>query len=270
METNKSAIGVFDSGVGGLTVLKRLKEAMPDEDYIYFGDTARVPYGNKTKEQLLDFGRNILDFFKEKRVKAVVIACNTSSAVTYETLKNEYDFELFSLILPTAKVVADGQYSKIGVMATLATINSHAYKNEIGKITNKTEVLEVACPKLVEIVEKGQIESSETIVTLKEYLTPLMMANVEKIILGCTHYPFLKDKINTITQRKIGLIDPAEALTIYVKEFLSQKFLLNSNNNGKIKYYVSSNPEQFQKNGSLFLENCDLPEIIEFKEKSKL
>ena len=156
-----SPVGFFDSGVGGLSVYARFRELLPYENTIYFGDLKNMPYGNKSKEQLIGFARNILNFFKERHVKAVVIACNTSSAVAYDTIKDEYDFKIYPIIQSCAKVIAKLDIKNIGVFATAATINSHAYKTEINKYNSSILVTEIACPKWTNFVEEGLIDSPE-------------------------------------------------------------------------------------------------------------
>ena len=150
---NNTPIGFFDSGVGGLSVYARFREILPNENTIYYGDLKNLPYGNKTKDELIGFARKILNFFKTKNVKAVIIACNTSSALAYDTIKNEYDFEIFPIIQSCAEVISSMNYNRIGVFATEGTVKSGAYKKEIQKYNSKIEVKEIACPNWVSIVE---------------------------------------------------------------------------------------------------------------------
>ena len=254
-------IGVFDSGIGGLTVLKQLDMLLPNENFLYFGDTARVPYGEKTPEQLLSFVREIMEWFKSNKVKAVVMACNTSSAVTYEEIKNDYDFPVFSLIEPTAKYVSYLSVSKIGVLATSATVNSHAYSNSIKKLDSTKIVLERACPGLVELVESNKTETQEARKLIVKYVVPFLEQKVEKIILGCTHYPYLRSVINEITGDNEMLIDPAKHLAEEVVDTLLQQELLNEEKHGTRKFFASSNPEMFREAGKRFY-----PEIDEVRE----
>ena len=255
-------IGVFDSGVGGLTVLKRLAEELPNENYIYFGDTARVPYGEKTREQLFDIVREILDWYKSKDAKAVIMACNTSSAVVLDEIKDDYNFPIFGLIQPTAEYVAYSNAAKIGVISTTATAKSQAYSKTINKLNPEIEVFETACPGLVEIVESNKIETYEAKKLVIKYVMPLLEKKVDKIILGCTHYPYLREIINTLTNDNEMLIDPAEHLTLKVAEDLTLLNILNDSLLGNREYYVSSNAPMFAEVGRHFYASCgDVKEI---------
>ena len=263
-------IGVFDSGVGGLTVLKRLAEELPNENYIYFGDTARVPYGEKTKEQLFDIVREILDWYKSKDAKAVIMACNTSSAVVLDEIKDDYNFPIFGLIQPTAEYVAYSNAAKIGVISTTATAKSQAYSKTINKLNPEIEVFETACPGLVEIVESNKIETYEAKKLVIKYVMPLLEKKVDKIILGCTHYPYLREIINTLTNDNEMLIDPAEHLAHKVAEDLILLDILNDSSEGKREYYVSSNAPMFAEVGRHFYEDCKEVKEISLTEALKV
>ena len=255
MNKNKP-IGVFDSGIGGLSVLKTLVAELPDEDYIYFGDTARVPYGEKSKEQLLGFVVEILSWFKANNAKAVLMACNTSSAVVLDIVRNKYDFPIFGLIKPTANYVSGLDAKKIGIIATSATVNSKAYSKAITDLDPEKEVFETACPGLVEIVESGQTNSRHASMLVSRYINPLLEKKVDKIILGCTHYPYLADIINQITGRTDMLIDPAYYLVQSVKDELEEQNLINDVGYGSRKYFVSANAGRFVRVGKLFFSDC--------------
>jgi glutamate racemase len=248
-------IGVFDSGVGGLTVLKKLVQEMPNEDYIYFGDTARVPYGEKTKDQLIGFSREILDWYKKNNVKMVLMACNTSSSVALDAVKNDYDFPILGLIRPAAEYTAKLEMKRIGIIATSATIKSNAYKTAINNIDPDKEIFQVPCPGLVEIVESGKVDSQESIELVSKYIKPLIENKAEKIILGCTHYPYFSDIINKLTNKTDILIDPGTYITIAAKEKLN-KIGTNNSSKGSIQYFVSSNPEIFVQVGHKFFNDC--------------
>lgn len=260
-------IGVFDSGVGGLTVLKRLVNVLPDEDYIYFGDTARVPYGEKTKDQLIGFSREILDWYKKNNVKMVLMACNTSSSVALDVVKDEYDFPVLGLIKPTAEYTAKLNINRIGVIATSATVKSNAYKSAINAVDPNKEVFQVPCPGLVEIVESGNVDSFESKELISRYILPLVDNNVEKIILGCTHYPYFSNLIYKLTGDEKILIDPGAYLVKTAKEKLNEVGF-NGSNKGSRKYFVSSNPDMFVQAGSKFFEDCQKAEEIDFSELS--
>jgi glutamate racemase len=245
-------IAVFDSGVGGLSVLKKLMEKLPNEKYIYFGDTARIPYGEKTKEQLISYAREILDWYENLNVKLALMACNTSSATSLEEVRPDYNFEIMGLIAPTANFIAENNFKKIGIMATSATVKSHAYKNAILKLNPNAEVFETACPGLVEFVENGEYKSKKVEETVKIFTEKLLEQGAEKIVLGCTHYPYLRETITRITGDI--LIDPAEFIVDSAKDYLEKNNLFNNELNVKNSFYVSSNPNIFEKTGKLFLE----------------
>jgi len=252
----KEAIGIFDSGVGGLTVVKEAIKTLPNENILYFGDTARVPYGSKTPEEILTIVREIIDWMLGFKVKAIAMACNTSSALALETVKKEYPVPIFGLIKPTAYHISsqDKNVKKVGVIATEATIKSKAYSKEINKFRPDIEVFETACPGLVEIIESGQINTIAAQAFLKDLLDPMMKKNVDKIILGCTHYPFAAEVITNLYKKENLLINPAAFMVKEIKEALESARLLNGfNPNADKQFYVSAAPIQFAKVGSTLL-----------------
>ncbi len=248
---NNCPIGVFDSGVGGLSVFSQLIKLLPDENYIYFGDTLNLPYGSKTKEELIEITGNIFDFFKSQNVKAVVMACNTTSAVTYDTLKNKYDYKIYPIVQNISKCIAQKGYKNIGVFATNATINSHAYKKEIQSYDNTINVIETACPDWVNIVENELQNEEKSVQNIKLHLEEMLKHNVDKIILGCTHYPYLLGVLSKFAPESL-FINPAEAFAKYIKDDLTNNNLLNSKKTYDPKFYVSSNPNQFKSASKLF------------------
>ena len=250
-----SPIGFFDSGVGGLSVYARFREVLPSENTIYFGDLKNLPYGNKSKEELIGFARKILDFFKYKKVKAVVIACNTSSALAYEEIKNEYDFQIFPIIQSCAKVIANSDIDKIGVFATVGTVNSAAYKREITKYNSQIQVNEIACPNWVSIVE-GIYTNGEK--DIKSHMDEMLNFSPDKIILGCTHYPYLLGELKKYAPAEI-FIDPAEIFVDYIQKNIVHN---DSNITGFEEFYVSANPELFIENAKMFYEVNGLPQLV--------
>lgn len=257
-----SPIGFFDSGVGGLSVYSLFKKILPSENTLYFGDLKNMPYGNKTKEELLGFARRILNFFKSKNVKAVVIACNTSSANVYDIIKDEYDFKIYPIIQSSAEVISAMNVKKVGVFATVATINSGAYKREIQKHNPKMEVIEHACPNWTSFVEEGKIDSSECLADVKSHLDKILEQNPDKIILGCTHYPFLLPLLAKYTDKEV-FIDPAKIFVDFIYNDLKESGLLcDLAENGTEKFFVSANPKEFVKNAKLFYEVKELPTIF--------
>ena len=243
-------IGVYDSGVGGLTVLKELVEQMPDEKYVYFGDLKNLPYGEKSKEELEKIGRKIFDFFASKKVKAVVMACNTTSALLYDKVKNEYPFKIYPVIQTVSKYLAQKPVKKLGVFATAATINSHAYKKEINKYNPDIEVFEQACPNWVKIVENRDF-SEKNIENIRNDLNIMLKNKPEAIVLGCTHYPYLIDILSKYSPKKI-FINPAKKLAELIKKDMKAANLLSQDDCNKITFYVSDSAEKFIKSSEMF------------------
>ncbi len=256
------AIGVMDSGVGGLTVLKQLLSVCPKENYIYFGDTKNLPYGEKSKEQLIEIVKEIFEFFEQKNVKAVVLACNTTSATAYEELKDKYPFKIYPLIQSVAQYMsADKGLLKLGVMATEATVKTKTYTKEFKKYNTDIEVIEQACPLWVPIVEKHLTNYDEK-QAIYGYLKNVLEFNPQKIILGCTHYPYLMDKISKYAPREL-FINPAQIFARYIIDDLKQNSLINETQSGSVHYYASSNPDNFRQNAKMFLEIDETPQLIE-------
>ena len=256
-----SPIGFFDSGVGGLSVYARFKSLLPHENTIYFGDLKNLPYGEKSKDELVSFARNILIFFKSKDVKAVVIACNTSSALAYDSIKDEYDFKIYPIIQSCAKVISSFNVNKVGIFATSGTVSSGAYKREICTYNPNIEVKEIACPNWVGIVEG--VSEVDPDVDIKEKMDEMLNFNPDKIILGCTHYPYLLKKLEAYVSKE-KFIDPAGIFTVFVKEDLRKSELLTpSAYSGKEEFFVSANPDVFINNAKLFYEITKTPEIFD-------
>lgn len=259
---NTSPIGFFDSGVGGLSVLARFRELLPNENIIYFGDTIHLPYGNKSKQELIGYARNILDFMQSKDIKAVVIACNTSSAQAYDTIKDIYPFPIYPIIQSCAKAIAVNNYSRIGVFATEATVKSGKYTEELKKGNSNIQVKEMASKNWVGIVEGVGNNIDENRKNIKFEIEEMLKFNPDKIILGCTHYPYLMSEFTKYASKEL-FIDPAEIFVKYVKHDIDTLKLLNTSNiNGTEEFYVSSNPEEFIKNAKLFYDVKELPAII--------
>ena len=255
-------IGFCDSGVGGLSVFSKCKALMPNEDVIYFGDLKNVHYGSKSKEELLSYLVEILDFFAEKKVKAVVLACNTTSAVVYDLVKDKYPFVIYPIIQSSAKIIASLGVKRLGVFATKATINSNAYEKELKKYNSDMEIFSKACPGWVEIVENNSQKSPESIELVNTYLDEMLENNPEKIVLGCTHYPFLREVLANKVESAM-FIDPAEDFAKFIKMDLELRKLNNTQlKEGKEEFYVSANPEQFKVSGSLFYSIKDAPILV--------
>ena len=256
-KSSTAKIAFFDSGVGGLTVYKEVKKLLPNEDYLYFGDTINMPYGEKSQEELIEIARKIFDFFAEREVKAVVMACNTTSAMTYDVLKNDYDFKIYPIIQSVAKVISKLPIEHLGVFATPATINSHAYAREINKLNPSLEVTEISCPAWVRIVEENRLNQPQSLLQIKERVEEMLTHNPQKIVLGCTHYPYLKGIIKQFYPEE-NLIDPSK----YFAEFIKEDLAANPNGKGSEHFYVSSNPENFMAASKLFCELTEKPELV--------
>ena len=242
------AIGMFDSGCGGLTVLKHYTEIMPNENFIYYGDTAHLPYGDKSPEKIMEYCDEIVKFLINKNVKMIVIACGTASANAYEYLKNKYDIEIRNIIMPTAKSIKE---ENIGVIATQATIKSNAWEKAIHTFSPNTKITSVACPLFVPIIENGLISNEGTPYFIQEYVKKLSIQEnkISSIILGCTHYPLLKEKIQIEVGNNVQLIDIGEYSAKNTLEYLNQNNLSNDTNNiGKIELYSSDDFENFKTN----------------------
>lgn len=260
-----SPIAFFDSGVGGLTVLNKLKKLLPYENYLYYGDTAHMPYGEKTKAQLLEYSDNILKFFENKRCKAVVMACNTTSSVIYDEIKNKYNFKLFPVVQSVAEILAHLPVKKLGVFATRATIDSGAYKKNIKKYNPDIDVCGQYCPQWVHIVEENTAEDNSNIQIIKSDLDKMLENNPEKIVLGCTHYPFLLDVLSQFAPREM-FIDPALDFAKKIKQDLEEANLINNDNISPWEeFYVSANPELFKESAQMFYSLDKVPYLKKFE-----
>lgn len=249
------AIGVFDSGVGGLTVTKELIRQLPDEDIVYFGDTARVPYGIKSKETVIRFSIENILFLLKQDVKLICIACNTSSSVALPVIKKHFRVPIVGVISPGVReAVYATQNKRIGVIGTRGTIRSRAYENEIKQLDSKVKVTALTCPLFVPFAEEGWLKGKVVSEVARAYLKPIKRAGVDTVILGCTHYPLLKPVIAQVLGKKITLIDSAKQVAMEVKKILSGEGLLNApGKKGRHKFYVSDNPEWFNGLAKRFL-----------------
>jgi len=249
------SIGVFDSGVGGLTVVRELTRQLPSEHIIYFGDTARVPYGIKSKETVIRFSIENILFLLKQEVKLICVACNTVSSVALPIIKSYFKVPIIGVITPGVReAVYASQNKRIGVIGTRGTIKSRTYENEIKQFDSSVKVTAVACPLFVPFVEEGWLEGREVLNVAKTYLKPLKKAGVDTVILGCTHYPLLKPVIKEALGAGVILIDSAKQVAIEVKKILSAEGLMNTGRKKPAdKFYVSDNPEWFSGLAERFL-----------------
>lgn len=263
-----AAIGVFDSGVGGLTVAREIMRQMPNETIIYFGDTARVPYGSKSKETILKFSRQIVKFLRIKGVKAIVIACNTASALALETVKAELDIPVIGVVKPGAKTASEVTKSgRIGVIATEATINSGIYTKYLSEIKPEFQVFTKACPLFVPLVEEGWLYDSVTIEIAERYLSELKGYDIDTLVLGCTHYPLIRHTLQKVAGENVALVNPAYETAKSLKEVLINNNLVReATEENKIElthsFFVSDGAEKFKT-----FANTILPcEVMETKD----
>ena len=248
------SIGVFDSGVGGLTVVKELIRQLPFEDIVYFGDTARVPYGIKSKETIIRFSIENILFLLKQDVKLICVACNTVSSVALPVIRNHFRVPIVGVLTPGVReAVYATQNRRIGVIGTNSTIRSRAYENEIKQLNPLIKVTALACPLFVPFVEEGWLSGNVVLEVARTYLKPLKSAGVDTVILGCTHYPLLKSVIKEVLGEKVELIDSARQVGMEVKKTLSVEGLLNKERRGRHKFYVSDNPEWFTGLAERFL-----------------
>ena len=247
-------IGVFDSGVGGLTVARELIHQLPSETIIYFGDTARVPYGIKSKETVIRFSIENILFLLKHDVKLICVACNTVSSVALPVIKNHFKVPIIGVISPGVReAVYATQSKRVGVIGTKGTIRSRTYELEINHLDPEVKVTAVACPLFVPFVEEGWLSGDVVLSVARTYLKPLKEAKVDTVILGCTHYPLLKHVIRGVLGDDVTLIDSAKQVAIEVKKTLAQDGLLNKGRLGKQKFFVSDNPEWFSNLAERFL-----------------
>lgn len=242
-------IGIFDSGIGGLTVAKALMAQLPGYDFAYFGDTARTPYGNKSPETVISYALEDTDFLLRKGAKIVVMACNSASSVAAQSVKAHFDIPLFDVISPAVeRALHHSKSGRIGVIGTRATINSGIYEAQIRALNQSTKVFSVACPLLVPLVEEGWLKKPETTMIVKKYLHSLKIKQIDTLILGCTHYPLLAGIIGRKIGRNVRIIDSSIGVAARVKAFLSDNPNIDSvmEKNGHIQLYVSDVTSQFE------------------------
>jgi glutamate racemase len=251
-DRKQQRIGIFDSGVGGLTVLRELYKQLPRESILYFGDTARLPYGTKTPDEILQFVREILSWMVEQKVKMAIMACNTSSALALETVRSEFDLPILGLILPGARAAVQvGR--RIGVIATPATAASNAYGRAILEVDPTVKVQQVGCPEFVPLIEDNRLEDPYTKEVARQYLQPLLQEEIDTLIYGCTHYPHLEPVLRTILPPEVNLVDPAAHVVAAAARELNLLGLLNARSPLPTRFCVSGCAEQFARSSFQWL-----------------
>lgn len=248
-------IGVFDSGIGGLTVVKSIVEKNPNENIIYFGDTAHVPYGTRSREQITEYVMNDVKFLSTFDIKAIVIACNTADSIAREKVEQLYPLPVFGVVEPASKKAALAtKNGRIGIIATNATVSSGAYEKTIKKYNPDAQVISLACPLLVPLVEEGRFRKGDNVIekVLTEYLTPLKEQEIDTLVLGCTHYPLLYDIIADIMP-DVNIISSSVAAADALKSALEEKNLQSDTKGSERKYFVSDNADYFEKLAKIFM-----------------
>ena len=253
-DTNQ-AIGVFDSGIGGLTVVRALMERLPFENIVYFGDTARVPYGVKSVETIAHYTTQIARFLLEKQVKILIIACNTMAAVAAQTVRDMSPVPVLDVIEAGAwAAAAASKTQQIGVIGTPTTVNSNAYARAIHSLAQSARIYTQACPLFVPLVEEGWLDHEVTRLTAQEYLKPVIAEHVDTLVLGCTHYPLLKPLLQEVMGAGVKLVDSAEAMANRTAALLSERGLANASHTPpNYEYYITDVPVKFQTIGERFL-----------------
>lgn len=250
-------IGVFDSGLGGLTAVRSLRQILPEEKLIYFGDTARVPYGSRSRETILKYARQDIRFLKSFDLKAILIACGTVTTTSLDVLQKENTLPIIGVVEPTCRrALLVTQNKKVGIIATLASIRSGAYEAVLRRLDPEVEVIGKSCPLFVPLVENGRIQRGDVVIetVAQEYLEPLKATGIDTLILGCTHYPMLTDIIADVMGPDVTLISAGEECAFELKRMLKARSLrADEHQQAEPEFYVSDRPEDFEQIASVFL-----------------
>lgn len=256
-------IGIFDSGIGGMTVLKELREELPNENFIYFGDTKNFPYGNKTKEQIVNYSSFIVDYLIKKNVKMIIIACGTATSQALKELKEMYEIYIEGIIEPTTQYVQGLNLDKIGVIGTIGTIRSGAWENALRDKISNIKIINEACPLLAEIVEEGKATLPESIEVIHNYMEIFKNEKIDTIILGCTHYPVFDEIIEKDFDYKINLINTGKIIAKKTKRYLQENDKMNHQTTGKTKIIISKKEENFEERAKNILKSNKTLDITE-------
>ncbi len=255
-------VGVFDSGLGGLTVATEIFNQLPWVSLVYYGDTANVPYGEKTPQQLKSFGDQICDFFIKEKVVGILAACNTSSSVSLAFLQEKYNtIPVIGVVKPGVQLaLATTKNQKVGVIATEATVRSRAHQQVAAEIDSNVHIFSQSCPKFVPLVESGMVNTIEAEIAAQEYLEPLLEKGIDTLILGCTHYPFLGQVINHVSKHKLQLVNPAYTTVNILASLLAAKGYSNADK-VEHRFYVSGDPQSFKEVGQRLIGERHLPVV---------
>ena len=244
---NKKAIGIFDSGVGGLTVFKEINQAMPHENFIYLGDTENFPYGNRRREEIIEFAIHNVEILIKKQVKVIIVACGTATSQALEVLKEKFDIPIIGIIEPTVQYIKSQGYQEIGVIATEGTIKSGAWENKLKEKIPTIKIVNKACPMLATIAEEGKAQSSEGRAVIKEYMKPFKEMHIDKIILGCTHFPIYEKIIKEELEYDVELINTGVTVANYLKKYLEDNGLENDGASKETKIYLTKPEKKFEE-----------------------
>jgi glutamate racemase len=249
-------IGIFDSGVGGLTVAHAIKQALPNESLVYFGDTAHLPYGDKSAESIKYYSRKITEFLLDHDSKAVLVACNSASASAFETLKQEFEGQtiLLDVIDPVIEYLGSRNFKKIGVIGTKRTISSGTYEEKLMQRSPGTKIISMATPLLVPMIEEGFIFDDISNAIIRAYLSSQSFVGIEALILGCTHYPIIKNQISKIFNFNVEVVDSARIVSGILRETLAKNNLLNDSGKVRDQFFISDYTPYFEKIAKMFFE----------------
>lgn len=249
-------IGIFDSGVGGLTVAHAIKQILPGESLVYFGDTAHLPYGDKSEESIRFYSKRITEFLLEHKSKVILVACNSASASAFDSLKKEFEGKaiLIDVIDPVVDYISKRNFNKIGVIGTKRTISSGTYEKKIKVESPSTRVISLATPLLVPMIEEGFIFDDISNAIIRTYLSTESLNGIEALILGCTHYPIIKNQISKIFNFNVEVVDSARIVSIILRDVLDKNNLLNDSGIVSDRFFVSDYTDYFEKIARMFFE----------------
>jgi len=268
---NSKAIGIFDSGVGGLTVLAEIRKNLPNENIVYLGDTKNFPYGSRSKEEIIDFAIQNVEILIKKQVKVIIIACGTATSQAIDKLKEKFEIPIIGIIDPTVQYVDEQKYKEIGVIATEGTIRSGAWEQKLKEKIPHIKVTNKACPMLATIAEEGKAQSPEGRKVIKEYMVPFKENHIDKIILGCTHYPIYEPIIREELGYEVELINTGVTVSKYLQKYLKENNLENYEKTKTEKIYLTKPENEFEKIAKNILnENLDIQAIWGYNNNIKL